>query len=257
MQSFPSFILDQKGCPEREPYHSRTDKWSMSAVLQQLPLLHAQSPYMLKEKTVEPFATAFTAVNGRASPPSPPGAVSTNGVSVRQSPSQHVDQRSFEHDYRAASHPSPPESSSGTSSSESPHKRRRSDSIDEDHSPVRNMEVAQQRLLPQIDHSGDHERRWTTEPHQHSGYQDIHERRPIDPAHGSLPPMSAPHASVSDRDFEAMESTRAAIQADVKKRKRQFANRTKTGCGTCRRRKKKCDEAKPECMLVSSYEPIM
>lgn len=27
----------------------------------------------------------------------------------------------------------------------------------------------------------------------------------------------------------------------------QFANRTKTGCGTCRRRKKKCDEAKPEC----------
>ncbi|RPB28369.1 trimeric LpxA-like protein [Terfezia boudieri ATCC MYA-4762] len=31
------------------------------------------------------------------------------------------------------------------------------------------------------------------------------------------------------------------------KRKRQFANRTKTGCITCRRRKKKCDEGKPEC----------
>lgn len=26
-----------------------------------------------------------------------------------------------------------------------------------------------------------------------------------------------------------------------------FSNRTKTGCLTCRRRKKKCDEAKPEC----------
>lgn len=36
-------------------------------------------------------------------------------------------------------------------------------------------------------------------------------------------------------------------QADAKKRKRIFSNRTKTGCMTCRRRKKKCDEAKPEC----------
>nr|POE85575.1 putative maltose o-acetyltransferase [Quercus suber] len=32
-----------------------------------------------------------------------------------------------------------------------------------------------------------------------------------------------------------------------KKRKRQFSQRTKTGCLTCRRRKKKCDEAKPSC----------
>ncbi|TKA81557.1 hypothetical protein B0A55_02996 [Friedmanniomyces simplex] len=34
---------------------------------------------------------------------------------------------------------------------------------------------------------------------------------------------------------------------DPKKRKRNFSNRTKTGCHTCRRRKKKCDEAKPHC----------
>lgn len=34
---------------------------------------------------------------------------------------------------------------------------------------------------------------------------------------------------------------------DPKKRKRNFSNRTKTGCLTCRRRKKKCDELKPEC----------
>ncbi|TGZ77571.1 trimeric LpxA-like protein [Ascodesmis nigricans] len=32
-----------------------------------------------------------------------------------------------------------------------------------------------------------------------------------------------------------------------KRRKRQFTNRTKTGCITCRRRKKKCDEGKPDC----------
>lgn len=34
---------------------------------------------------------------------------------------------------------------------------------------------------------------------------------------------------------------------DPKKRKRNFSNRTKTGCLTCRKRKKKCDEQKPEC----------
>ncbi|OLN82211.1 putative maltose O-acetyltransferase [Colletotrichum chlorophyti] len=37
------------------------------------------------------------------------------------------------------------------------------------------------------------------------------------------------------------------LQSDPKKRKRNFSNRTKTGCLTCRRRKKKCDEQKPEC----------
>lgn len=41
------------------------------------------------------------------------------------------------------------------------------------------------------------------------------------------------------------------IQSDPKKRKRNFSNRTKTGCMTCRRRKKKCDEQKPECELGS------
>lgn len=38
-----------------------------------------------------------------------------------------------------------------------------------------------------------------------------------------------------------------SIQSDPKKRKRNFSNRTKTGCMTCRRRKKKCDETRPEC----------
>lgn len=38
-----------------------------------------------------------------------------------------------------------------------------------------------------------------------------------------------------------------AVQSDPKKRKRNFSNRTKTGCLTCRKRKKKCDELKPEC----------
>ncbi|KAH8755824.1 bacterial transferase hexapeptide [Diaporthe sp. PMI_573] len=37
------------------------------------------------------------------------------------------------------------------------------------------------------------------------------------------------------------------VHSDPKKRKRNFNNRTKTGCLTCRKRKKKCDEARPEC----------
>ncbi|KAL5622179.1 hypothetical protein BROUX41_006124 [Berkeleyomyces rouxiae] len=50
--------------------------------------------------------------------------------------------------------------------------------------------------------------------------------------------------------------------SDQKKRKRNFSNRTKTGCLTCRRRKKKCDEQKPECsncikggFLCAGYQP--
>ncbi|OQD67296.1 hypothetical protein PENDEC_c040G02104 [Penicillium decumbens] len=39
---------------------------------------------------------------------------------------------------------------------------------------------------------------------------------------------------------------RSAVQV-APKRKRVFSNRTKTGCMTCRRRKKKCDEQHPAC----------
>ncbi|KAK3402020.1 hypothetical protein B0T20DRAFT_128563 [Sordaria brevicollis] len=46
------------------------------------------------------------------------------------------------------------------------------------------------------------------------------------------------------------------VQSDPKKRKRNFSNRTKTGCLTCRRRKKKCDETKPQCTncIKGSFE---
>lgn len=41
------------------------------------------------------------------------------------------------------------------------------------------------------------------------------------------------------------------------KRKRVFSNRTKTGCMTCRRRKKKCDEQHPSCKFsVIPYSPL-
>ncbi|KAI9755364.1 MAG: Maltose acetyltransferase [Lichina confinis] len=42
----------------------------------------------------------------------------------------------------------------------------------------------------------------------------------------------------------------SAAGVDHRRRKRVFSNRTKTGCMTCRRRKKKCDEKKPECEFL-------
>lgn len=42
-------------------------------------------------------------------------------------------------------------------------------------------------------------------------------------------------------------TNRSSADLDRKRRKRVFSNRTKTGCMTCRRRKKKCDEQHPEC----------
>lgn len=44
----------------------------------------------------------------------------------------------------------------------------------------------------------------------------------------------------------AQDRSQAAVQVGPK-RKRVFSNRTKTGCMTCRRRKKKCDEQHPQC----------
>ncbi|KAJ4378229.1 hypothetical protein N0V86_005929 [Didymella sp. IMI 355093] len=62
-----------------------------------------------------------------------------------------------------------------------------------------------------------------------------------------MPPshMSDPN----EYDDGSADQSRLDQHSDQKKvgRKRQFANRTKTGCGTCRKRKKKCDEAKPKC----------
>ena len=50
-----------------------------------------------------------------------------------------------------------------------------------------------------------------------------------------------------DNRGAAYQGTYGQVQADHKKRKRNFSNRTKTGCMTCRKRKKKCDESRPEC----------
>jgi hypothetical protein len=224
----------------------------MSAVLH-LPVINTQNPYMIKEKAVDSYAPAFTPVNKRGSPPSPRASSNTFAMSTHASPTQYPE-RPSENNYQNRSTSSSPDISSGESSPDSAHKRKRSKS-EEEQSAAMGMETPQCRPLPPIDRTGEHERRWTAEPSTRNGYQENRDPRPMEPVHGSMPPMATAHAPMSELNgFEPASSTdanRAGVQQhiDAKKRKRQFANRTKTGCGTCRRRKKKCDEAKPECVF--------
>ncbi|PWY66158.1 acetyltransferase [Aspergillus sclerotioniger CBS 115572] len=61
-------------------------------------------------------------------------------------------------------------------------------------------------------------------------------------------PAEGPAQSEQPSSLTAIpqERPQAAVQV-APKRKRVFSNRTKTGCMTCRRRKKKCDEQHPAC----------
>jgi hypothetical protein len=75
--------------------------------------------------------------------------------------------------------------------------------------------------------------------------------------HDQAPAVQPPHAGSEDQ----WDSTPGANgqgydpsmngNGIVPKRKRNFSNRTKTGCMTCRRRKKKCDEGRPQCQYLN------
>jgi hypothetical protein len=58
--------------------------------------------------------------------------------------------------------------------------------------------------------------------------------------------MSTANVSTSVERANTAELTRADVQEEAKTGRR-LMTRTKIGCGTCRKRKRKCDEAKPEC----------
>lgn len=162
----------------------------------------------------------------------------------------------------------------------SQHKRRRSMSSEQglpsprryDYNPPKKMEAQQQhmadRALHVLDTTTDqHPPRnyYATAPnaHDHSGYG--YERPYNGPpgAHSSTPERRLAEASERDSsehhyassangvDHERLDDNKdesQGLQAG-QKRKRNFSNRTKTGCITCRSRKKKCDEGRPHCEL--------
>ncbi|KAJ5809120.1 acetyltransferase [Penicillium pulvis] len=70
-----------------------------------------------------------------------------------------------------------------------------------------------------------------------------------DPSHRNVNvSRSTPAPTVQSSSSPAYSSERPTTAVQVApKRKRVFSNRTKTGCMTCRRRKKKCDEQHPAC----------
>lgn len=228
----------------------------MSAVLH-MPVINT-APFMVKEKLGDPFAPAFTAVNGRPSPSSPHAPTGPHGTSAWGSVPRDPGSR-------PTSHSISPTMINGNRSPDSPFKRKRSPSNESQRprgssrewptpagpSPTvsfpdqRPSLEPHQRTLPPIDRLQP-ERRWTADP---SEYQEHHHHgpRPLEPPHH----MPSSHMSdPNDYDEGATDPGRSDQQSEHQKkmgRKRQFANRTKTGCGTCRRRKKKCDEAKPKC----------
>jgi hypothetical protein len=61
--------------------------------------------------------------------------------------------------------------------------------------------------------------------------------------HGDETGQESQHYTSYTSDQRSSQTAQASM-----KRKRVFSNRTKTGCMTCRRRKKKCDEGQPHCM---------
>jgi hypothetical protein len=97
--------------------------------------------------------------------------------------------------------------------------------------------------------------------HQRSPEEHLREALQRDAAQG-LDSQGAYATSPGDDDDRNMSyqggynpegRTALQIQQDHKKRKRNFSNRTKTGCMTCRRRKKKCGEERPECKSSSAH----
>lgn len=174
------------------------------------------------------------------------------------------------------------------------HTRRRLDSYvgenSRDHSPPDHsqsqhsrMEPSQQRPFPPMDRA-EHDRNWSPPDSKEfvraTFESQQREANRMEPSqeHRSPPDGSQMQGTMDPQRYaersSTTEITRAGVQVDPKKRKRvsfpphnrildwpngfqQFANRTKTGCGTCRRRKKKCDEGKPECASMNRLYPTL
>ena len=74
----------------------------------------------------------------------------------------------------------------------------------------------------------------------HCCTRDMPNLQPLNTAPGPGPLPALPGSSTNPLPD-------ANADGGSKKRRRHHFRRTKTGCRTCRNRKKKCDEAKPEC----------
>ncbi|RMZ79213.1 hypothetical protein DV738_g3523, partial [Chaetothyriales sp. CBS 135597] len=142
----------------------------------------------------------------------------------------------------------------------SPHKRKRSDDSNDRASPPRQYDYTPPRRTDQSQHMADRALRVLDHDHPPAYAANTQQPGPAStqwssPESHTQPPSatSSSHANGGHErswDGPASKSTPSYeqdVNSQVKKRKRTFANRTKSGCMTCRRRKKKCDEGRPEC----------
>jgi hypothetical protein len=123
------------------------------------------------------------------------------------------------------------------------------------HKRLHSMEVAPQHIQPLVDYRT-YSQRWTTwfhEPPQGDiQFLQHHDACTMRQTYSNTTFVSELHIPMRGTDRSSVEravvtkSTQCAVQVEPR-RKKPFMKRAKTGCGTCRRRKKKCDEAKPEC----------
>jgi acetyltransferase-like isoleucine patch superfamily enzyme len=105
----------------------------------------------------------------------------------------------------------------------------------------------------------------STQGHTDDQISDTLRRAASHPDHGDYPqtsPDGDDRSMLYGSSYGSEHRQDSMLAHDPKKRKRNFSNRTKTGCLTCRKRKKKCDEQKPECsncirggFLCAGYPP--
>lgn len=147
---------------------------------------------------------------------------------------------------------------------EASHKRKRSESVDDDrqydYSPPKRID--QQHLADRALHvMGNHNTAsstvWQSSSERPSQYwhNDRNQGETItvaqngDQDNGYETPPPGAAGQMTD-GTETPPSRPGGPVVQIAKRKRNFSNRTKTGCMTCRSRKKKCDEGRPTCKCL-------
>ncbi|RMZ88682.1 hypothetical protein DV736_g4101, partial [Chaetothyriales sp. CBS 134916] len=173
----------------------------------------------------------------------------SSASSERSSPNEEIN--------TATSH-TPSSTFPPANSLDSPHKRKRSDDSNERPSPHRQYDYTPPRRTDQSQHMADRALRVLDHDHVPAyvstgqiGTTHSNWTSPEAHAQPSSVTRTQPNG-VHERSWDVSASKPAPayeqeVNGQAKKRKRTFANRTKSGCMTCRRRKKKCDEGRPEC----------
>jgi hypothetical protein len=212
--------------------------------------------HLVRDTLEKRSALAFTAINGR-----PSSLLSHNWT--RPECIQAWESIPRKPDFRRISDSTDPTTPPGDRSHDNPSKRKRSHSTETERlrgslgkgavlakpslttSSVEQRPTLEpyQRALPPREASY-FEHRLNANSHSHEGNKG-HGSSTLEPPYKNVPLIRK--GNPNKRNGSAYNKIRADQRCDQAGKRREFASRTRTGCGTCRRRKEKCDEAKPKC----------